>query len=183
MCPARHCAMSMVIGSWRDRTPRSWPKKKYVISATPHKDRLRVDVFDIETAEWLFGGAHLIRICPERRRVVWGARVDRYYCDLDEVAKTSAVSWFCCDAQRSQHPSWQWIRAALPKVESAAVCRAPYRELELGEDVYAASEYDLDLWVPAKTVAFLEDDDIVVSTQDGSHKWTVSLIGGVVSAR
>lgn len=42
----------------------------------------------------------------------------------------------------------------------------------IGANVYTESEYDPDKWLPAVLVD-VTIDDFVVSTQDGSHKWSV----------
>lgn len=160
----------------------------YVVKVHPHnKNKLRVDVFNRHTGEWKFGGDHLIRIKPDGS-VVWGANlIDRQYC----VFTQDQVVWFKCG--ETCNPKWTWEATrknstATSSSSSTVVsdelnydCSCHHHQL--GCDLYAASEYEPDKWVPAKLVADVMSDGesfLVVSTQDNSHMWTVDKEKGAV---
>ena len=172
---------SSLVGYWQDVRGT----QMYVVKVHSYnKNKLRVDVYNRYTGDWKFGGDHLIRIKPDGK-VVWGANmIDRQYCVFTE----DQVVWFKCG--ETCNPKWTWEAAAATTRTSSSLsptvvangCSCHHHH-QPGCDLYAASEYEPDDWVPAKLVANMSIDGdafLVVSTQDNSNMWTVDSDTGAV---
>lgn len=135
------------------------------------KKKIHIDVMSIE-GKWQFGGDHLVRIQGDT--AFWGHPVDRYFCRLTEIKHTGLVRWYRCGSQEKK-AIWEWKTISLKSAPQKQTIK-PKNVLPIGSDMFAASEYDPESWWPVKLVAVVDEEDgqyLVVSTQDGSHKWTV----------
>lgn len=195
------CAVDMVLdGVWEDAPNYGGvAKKMYIVRTSPCGSRITVDVYDLkEPSRWLFGGAHLMRRNRTGTSLLWGAQgVNKYKSDVRTAVESRTICWYRCgDSSERLLPSWVWRQHQGHHRHQSVVqsSRVPspcwWTSCNPQDDLFAMSEYDPEEWWPARFVCILQEEggadplhgSIVVSTQDGTHTWTVPMIGGAVKA-
>lgn len=102
--------MSLLLGVWYDAAASKHGAEPRTYVITQLSAKIKVEVYDTE-GNWKFGGTHLMRLTKDG--AVWGAQVDRYFCEFADIARTKTVRWFKCgndEIRRHMKPRWEWSR-------------------------------------------------------------------------
>lgn len=157
---------NLLVGNWQDVRG----SQKYILrNICGTNGKMHVDVLSADS-EWKFGGGHLVRIRGDT--AFWGSPVDRYFCRLIDIKTAGVVRWYKCGTTNGK-VHWEWVKS----ISEPSKKVSKVRTLHIGSDMFAASEYDPDSWLPVKLIAVVDNEEdgkyLIVSTQSGEHKWTV----------